>query len=438
MNKFKIELMMCVLAVMGVVAPDSASAQVAAADSVMGHAGKQRLSVGGYGEVAYSREFYSDNVYRYSKADAYKKDPSHGKFDIPHAVIYLSYDFGKGWTMGSEIEFEHGGTGVSYEKEYEESGEWEQEVEKGGEVELEQFWIQKSFSRALNLRFGHIVVPVGLTNAHHEPLNFFTVYRPEGEATIFPCTWHQTGASVWGHLGEFKYEVQLLAGLNALSFSRDNWIQKGALSAFEFEPANKYAVALRIDNYSIPGLRLGVSGYYGHSIDNSMGREASDDATSRKLKGAVTIGTFDFTYNAHNWIVRGTFDYGHLSDANDVRLLTGRQTKTSPFNRDYVGKAAMATSLEMGWDVLSQMEKQKHDGKKLYVFGHYEYYDSYIPTSEEPSYSYTKKNRIAFGVNYYPLPQIVVKAEYSKRFLNSGYNDEPSVSVGVAYEGFFL
>ena len=98
----------------------------------------------------------------------------------------------------------------------------------------------------------------------------------------------------------------------------------------------------------------------------------------------------------------------------------------------------MATSLEMGWDVLSQIEKQKHDGKKLYVFGHYEYYDSYIPTSEAPSYSYTKKNRIAFGVNYYPLPQIVVKAEYSKRFLNSGYNDEPSVSVGVAYEGFFL
>src|SRR5574344_2316587 len=438
MNNFKVVLMMFWAAEMGTKVPLSAQAQVSASDSVMNHANKSRLSVGGYGEVAYSREFFSDNVYRFAKAADYKKDPSHGRFDIPHAVIYLSYDFGKGWTMGSEIEFEHGGTGVSYEKEYEESGEWEQEVEKGGEVELEQFWIQKSFSRALNLRFGHIVVPVGLTNAPHEPLNFFTVYRPEGEATIFPCTWHQTGASVWGHLGEFKYEVQLLAGLNALSFSRDNWIQKGALSAFEFEPANKYAVALRIDNYSIPGLRLGVSGYYGHSIDNSMGREASDDATSRKLKGAVTIGTFDFTYNAHNWIVRGTFDYGHLSDANDVRLLTGRQTKTSPFNRDYVGKAAMATSLEMGWDVLSQIEKKQRDGKKLYVFGHYEYYDSYIPPSEEPSYSYTKKNRIAFGVNYYPLPQIVVKAEYSKRFLNSGYNDEPSVSVGVAYEGFFL
>ena len=45
---------------------------------------------------------------------------------------------------------------------------------------------------------------------------------------------------------------------------------------------------------------------------------------------------------------------------------------------------------------------------------------------------------MAFGLNYYPLPQIAVKAEYSKRFLRSLYNNEPSVSLGIAYEGFFL
>ena len=32
-------------------------------------AAAQRLTVGGYGEVALSRNFYSDNVYRYSSAD---------------------------------------------------------------------------------------------------------------------------------------------------------------------------------------------------------------------------------------------------------------------------------------------------------------------------------------------------------------------------------
>ena len=89
----------------------TASAQTVAADSVMQHVNGKRLSVGGYGEVAMSRNFYSDHVSRYSLADEHKNDPSHGRFDIPHAVIYLGYDFGKGWTMGTEIEFEHGGVG---------------------------------------------------------------------------------------------------------------------------------------------------------------------------------------------------------------------------------------------------------------------------------------------------------------------------------------
>ncbi len=201
-----------VLSIIGAAAcmltPDCAKAQYSAADSVQNHVKGNRLSIGGYGEAAYTRNFYSDNVYRYTDPKSYKNDPSHGRFDIPHAVIYISYDFGKGWTMSSEIEFEHTGSGGAIEKEYSEGGEWEQEVEKGGEVELEQFWIQKSFGSFLNVRAGHIVVPVGLTNAHHEPLNYFTVYRPEGEATILPCTWHDTGISIWGRLGDFRYEVR--------------------------------------------------------------------------------------------------------------------------------------------------------------------------------------------------------------------------------------
>ena len=126
-------------AAMAVCSPLAADAQIVAADSVMQHAKGSRLSVGGYGEVAYSRNFYSDSGNRYSSAKLHKNDPSQGRFDIPHAVIYLGYDFGKGWTLGTEIEFEHGGTGSAIEYEAEESIEFEQEQERGGEVELEQF-----------------------------------------------------------------------------------------------------------------------------------------------------------------------------------------------------------------------------------------------------------------------------------------------------------
>jgi hypothetical protein len=37
----------------------------------------------------------------------------------------------------------------------------------------------------------------------------------------------------------------------------------------------------------------------------------------------------------------------------------------------------------------------------------------------------------------FPVPEITVKAEWSHRFLPSQYNDEPSVSIGVAYMAFF-
>ena len=433
MNNLRIGLMSVAL----VAGLASTNAQTVAADSVMQHVNGKRLSVGGYGEVALSRNFYSDHVSRYSLADEHKKDPSHGRFDIPHAVIYLGYDFGKGWTMGTEIEFEHGGVGMAYEKEDEEGGEWEQEVEKGGEVELEQFWIQKSFGRWANIKAGHIVVPVGLNNAYHEPLNFFTVYRPEGENTVLPSTWHQTGISFWGKTKGWRYELQFLAGLNSDNFTNTGWINKGPGTPTEGEIATKYGTALRIDNYCIKGLRIGLSGYYGHAIGNSYPN--NKDGAESKYKGVVAIGAIDFTYNNYNWIVRGQADYGYLSDAKQLKYFTNRLNGLSPFHHSaFVSKNAFAYGIEAGYNVFSQIEKLRQDNQKLYLFGRYEHYNPYASKTKNTSYDYTNVKRMAVGINYYPVKQIVVKAEYSHRFLKSQYNNEPAINIGVAYEGWFL
>ena len=432
MKKITTTMIACSLALCAT----TANAQESAADSVMNHARGNRLSVCGYGEIAYGRNFFSDHVSRYSQPELHKDDPSHGRSDIPHAVIYMGYDFGKGWSFGTEIEFEHGGAGIAYEKEDEEGGEWEQETEKGGEVELEQFWIQKSFSRAANLRMGHIVVPVGLNNAHHEPLSFFTVYRPEGESTILPSTWHQTGVSFWGRSGDFRYEAQLLAGLNADNFTNTGWISKGHKSPMEYDVANKYGASLRLDNYSIRGLRIGLSGYYGHSIGNSYPRNAN--GVDAEYKGQVAIGAIYFTYNDHNWILRGQADYGYLGDAEQLKYVYNRLNSKSPFKHSaFVSKNAYAVGIEAGYNVFSQIASMRAHNKKMYVFGRYEAYNPYASNTKATAHDYTAVKRMAVGVNYYPIPQIVVKAEYSNRFLKSIYNNEPTFNIGVAYEGFF-
>ena len=248
---------------------------------------KSRLTVGGYGEAVYTRSFYSDNIFRYSHPDRYKDSPGYGRVDLPHVVIMLGYDFGHGWTMGSEIEFEHGGNEVAVEMEAEETGEFEHEIERGGEVALEQFWIQKSFSKALNIRMGHIIVPVGQTNNAHLPTQFFTCYRPEGEFTIMPCTWHETGVSIWGKVGKWRYEAVVVPGLNSNMFNNANWVKNGCASPYEFKVANNLAGALRIDNYSIKNLHIGVSGYIGNSFNN-------DILTNEADKYKDVKGTADF------------------------------------------------------------------------------------------------------------------------------------------------
>jgi len=392
------------------------------------------LTLGGYGEAVYTRNFYSDQWQRYSDAAKYRDANSHGRFDMPHAVFYVGYDFGKGWTFGSEVEFEHGGTESAVEMEAEETGEYESEIERGGEVALEQFWLQKSFSRAFNIRAGHIIVPVGMTNQYHLPVEFFTVYRPEGENTIFPCTWHETGISFWGRTRHWRYEAQLLPGLDADRFGSEGFISGGAGSPYEFKIANSLAGLLRIDNYSVNGLRVGICGYYGYSFNNSL----TKNTKYQDYNGAVSIGTVDFQYRNTNLIVRGNFDWAHLDDSEEITRFNKSMPSASPSPRTAVASDAVATAIEAGYDIFAHIEATRKDKQKCYLFGRYEYYDSMAKVEAGVmDYGWCGKSRMALGFNYYPINEIVIKAEYSKRFFKSQYNNEPSISFGVAYSGFF-
>lgn len=407
-----------------------------ASETVKTEKKKSRFTIGGYGEAVYSRNFYSDNYLRYDSPQDYKDD-KHGRFDLPHVVLMLGYDFGKGWSMGMEIEFEHGGTESAVEIEEHEGGEYESEIERGGEVALEQFWIQKSFFPEFNIKLGHMVVPVGATNAHHLPTEFFGVYRPEGENTIMPCTWHETGLSIWGRAGDWRYEAMLLPGLDSDRFNDKEWIKGGAGSPYEFKIANAMAGAVRVDNYSVKGLRLSVSGYAGNTFSNTL--KKATNAIYDNVKGTVLIGSFDFHYNDHNWVARGNFDYGHLSDAALITRYNQSFSNDSPAKKRPVATSAISTGVEVGYDLFGWLgKKQQEKGRKFYLFGRYEYYDSMYKTEDAVTdYEEYGRQRIAFGVNYYPMKDIVLKGEYSLGILKSKFNNEPAVSLGVAYSGFF-
>lgn len=390
-----------------------------------------KLQIGGYGEITTHRFFYSNDFNRYKYPEQYKSVKSRGQFDLPHVVFYMAYNFKKGWSVSAEIEFEHGGTGGAIEIEDEEFGEYEQETEKGGEIVLEQFWIQKRFSDAFNLRFGHIIVPVGVTNQYHMPIEYFTVLRPEEESTILPLTWHESGISLWGKAGKWKYNVMFIAGLDAERFSDRNWIADGAVSPYEFKISNAYAGAFRVENSSVKGLKLGLSGYYGHSAQNSLKADRYKD-----VQGAVAIGSFDAQYNDHHVIARGTITYGHLSESKAISKINKNLSTKSPSPRTDVASDALCYYVEAGYDIFSFFPKLKEN--KFYIFGHFGYYNSMHKTEKEILADARFGRYVASGgINYFPIPQIAIKAEFSSRIFQDPYNNENTISIGIVYAGLF-
>jgi len=396
------------------------------------------LTMGGYGESAYSINLYSDSPYRYMFPSRYADAPAHGRFDLPHVVFMLGYGFGEGWSMGTEIEFEHGGVEAAIEVEGDEAVELEHEIERGGEVFLEQFWIQKSFRKWANIRAGMIIVPVGLTNSRHEPDKFFTVYRQEGESTILPCTWHQIGVSFRGEYGSWKYEAQILPGLNSRFFNNSNWIAGGSASPYEYTVANSLARAFRIDNYSIKNLHLGFSGYTGGTDNDAYPRLVSSSGkVSSSVKGTVSILSLDAEYKSRHAIARANADYGYLANASEIGTSNKNSDNStfSPYSHTLVGSNAYATGIEAGIDILSFGSKPSD--KQLWIFGRYEDYNSYIPAKDMQDYKWAAKKRVVAGLNYSPVKGVILKAEYGYRFLASQYNNEPSISIGVTYAGMF-
>ena len=116
------------------------------------------FSVSGYGVINYSHFDW-------------ELDPDRrAAIDVERFVIAPKYRINDTIRLESELEFEHGGTGSTMEfDKFEEFGEFETEIEKGGEVIVEKLAAVFSFQPSFNLRVGHIIVPVGLVTKRHRP-----------------------------------------------------------------------------------------------------------------------------------------------------------------------------------------------------------------------------------------------------------------------------
>lgn len=402
--------------------------------------------IGGYGEILGKFMDYGTNRYGSPSGST---DKSRSTVAIPRFVIAFDYKLAPKWILGAEIEFESGGTGAEYELESgtgSENGEYEVEYEKGGEVAIEQFHITRLIHPAFNVRAGHMIVPVGLTNTHHEPVNYFGTSRPEGESTMLPCTWHETGIELFGTFGrgygKFSYEAMVVAGLNANGFDIYNWVQGGRQGFFEADNFTSPGWVARLNWTGVPGLRLGGSVYYC----------ADAGANSDKPSYYSTIGdidvllySFDAQYINKYVTARANFLTGNIGNTAALTKLNKSLSNNSPYSRKGpIAKRSLTYSAEIGANLRNIIGSPKCP--VIYPFVHYEYYN----TQEEGESTQVMDDRCQvskweFGANWKPSSNIVVKANYITRQIgtnkpfgtNSDYNSENEFAVSVAFTGWF-
>lgn len=410
-------------------------------DSIQ-YGGWDTYRIGGYGEMVAAFKGYGNNrFYGHSEGNPHER---RNTISIPRFVLAGDYKFSSKWILGAEIEFESGGVGTAYEIENTENGEYETEVERAGEVALEQFHITRLIDRAFNVRAGHIIVPVGQNNAHHEPLNFFGTVRPEGETTILPNTWHETGLEFFGTFGRglatFDYQAQVVSGLNAQGFTRNTWAGSAKQGIFEEENFTSPGYVARLDWRGVQGLRLGASFYYCANV-------AKNSEKSHRYAGygnmPVRVYNVEGQY-LHKWVeARANCVWGNLTNSDGMSAVNNRPLNNSPYSTLVpIAHKAVAYGGELGLNLQGIINDARFP--KIIPFGRFEYYnpqEHFLESSKTLTAHNERRLKTSMwvaGLNWKPLPQLVVKADYTHRTIGGGnYNNENEFAIGMAWAGWF-
>jgi hypothetical protein len=360
---------------------------------------KQGPSIAGYGEMLY--ENFS------SETDAGFASGETDQIDFLRAVVYLGYRFNDRFLFNSEIEFEHAKT-------------------EGGEVAVEFAYIDYLMRNELSLRGGMVLIPMGIINEFHEPTQYIGTHRPLTETFIIPSTWRENGAGALGRAGMFYYRAYLIAGLNAAEFTSQQGLREGRQEGGNSKLDGAPAFVGRLDVSPIQGLTLGTSLFAGDSGLFESSEEEKERIGEPQDDFNVPTRIFEIhgEYKQKGVQLRGLYSHAsldHVAELNNELGFTGE---------DSVGDSMDGGYFEVSYDVLS--------GKSEQAIIPYVRFEKINTQSSVPS-GFLKdpandQTLWTFGLEYKPIPNIVIKADYENfdNEANSGI-DQFSVLLGYSF-----
>lgn len=354
--------------------------------SAQDEAGK--LTIGGYGEVHYSNSTGPDTP---------------GLVNVKRFVIYAGYAFNERITLHSELELED--TKI-------EGGE------SGGEVALEQAYLDYRFSNAFTLRTGLLLPPIGIINETHEPPSFNGVERPDFDNDVIPTTWRDIGVGAVGQIpgvNGLSYRVFLVNGLKAEGFTAEQGIREGRQEGKEASFANPSFTG-RLE-YAQAGLKVGGSFWYGGTANQVPGLgTGAFDAPVLVLMGDARWDNGPFMLRA----VGGTIE---VYDADKINAVYGQG----------VGRRIAGGYVEGGYNLLGLLAPKS--SQRLNAFVRYDHYDTQAKAAAGTSDDATLARRITtFGLTYKPLWNVAFKADYQLRDNQAGAGENEVLALGVGYQ----
>lgn len=241
-----------------------------------------RTSLGGYGEV------------HYNDIDADDDSRSKKETDIHRYVLFVNHEFNDRVRFYSEFEVEHGLVKDTADGS------------NGGEIEIEQAYIEMDLNQNHQAKAGLFLVPVGILNETHEPPTFYGVERNSIENIILPATWWENGAAISGQYSNgLSWDFAIHSGLEVPSAGGSTYRIRSGRQKSSNAAAEDLAYTGRVQFSGIPGLQLAAS--YQHQSDLSqMSGDGLDDANLLSAHAIYNNGGFQFRALWAEWDIDGS------------------------------------------------------------------------------------------------------------------------------------
>ena len=323
--------------------------------------------------------------------------------NVARFVVYLAHTFSERLAFRSELEVED--TKV-------EGGD------PGGEVALEQVYLDYMLSPAATIRAGLVLPPIGIINETHEPPTFNGVDRPAFDNDVIPSTWRDIGVGLVGDIpgsSGLNYRVYLLNGLLASGFSAEEGIREGRQEGRHASFANP-SLTGRLE-WARPGLRVGGSFWYGGS--------AADDPAlgSGTFDNAVALVSADARYDVGPFMFRGVVANVSIADADRINTAFGGQ----------VGSRIAGGYVEGAYNLLRSLKPAS--SQQLNAFLRHERYNTQAGVPDGVTRDDALARRITtLGLSYKPVYNVVFKGDYQLRRNKAGVGEDELLSLGVGYQ----